>query len=128
MDLGELIGDLAKALREARLQRGVEFLVHRLPHLLELRGVGLIQLLETLFDRTAELLLMRGVQVAEFRQACVQCVAVLAVLLAMSLAKPMKRWFIPPIWASTADRSASAPRALSFRKLSRPERSVSPSA
>ena len=68
VDLGELVGDLAKALGQARLQRGVELFVDRNAHLLELGGVGQVELVEAVLDGLAqgfEVLALAGAQFVE---------------------------------------------------------------
>jgi hypothetical protein len=54
VDLGELVGDLAEAFGEARLQGGVQLFVDRDAHLFELRGVGEVELVEAVFDGLAQ--------------------------------------------------------------------------
>ena len=52
----ETFGHLPETLSQPLLQRGMQLLVHRLPHLIELAGIALLQLGHLRFQREAHFL------------------------------------------------------------------------
>ncbi len=78
MHLGQVIGHLAEALRQACLQGRVEFFIDGGPHLLQLGGIGLVQLLQPGLHGPADLLSILPLRARKVGQPRVQRVTAIA--------------------------------------------------
>jgi hypothetical protein len=87
----QTLGHLFEAFAQPRFQGGLQFFIHGLAHLIELGGIGFLQLLQLLVQGVAHLGHAPGIALAERQQLGAQSVAQVflqqAQLLGLSLLK-----------------------------------------